>query len=55
MSIEIIVIFLNFLKNKFIVFGGKMKDKLPKRDQIFFLLPYLVFSATKKPFKKDEM
>jgi len=32
-----------------------MKDNLPKRDQIFLLTPYLVFFATKEPFKKDEV
>jgi hypothetical protein len=31
----------------------EMKDNLPKKNQIFILIPYLVFFATKEPFKKD--
>jgi hypothetical protein len=32
-----------------------MKDNLPKRDQMFFLIPYLVFFVAKEPFKKDDL
>jgi hypothetical protein len=38
---------LKSLKKKLIVLWGKMKDNLPKRDQMFLLIPYLVFLLQK--------
>jgi hypothetical protein len=32
-----------------------MKENIPKIDQMFFLIPCLVFFATKEPFKKDDV
>jgi len=38
---------LKSLKKKLIILWGKMKDNLPKRDQMFLLTPYLVFLLQK--------
>jgi hypothetical protein len=32
-----------------------MKNNLPKIDQIFLLIPYLVLLVTKEPFKNDDV
>jgi hypothetical protein len=40
-----------FLNKKWIVFWGKRKDNLPKRDQIFLLTPYL-FIFCKRTFQQ---
>jgi hypothetical protein len=48
---------LNILKKnkKLIILSGKMKNNFPKRDQMFLLIPYLVFFVAKEPFKKDDV
>jgi hypothetical protein len=40
------------LKKKLIVLWGKMKDNLPKRDQMYLLIPYLVFLLQKNLLRK---
>jgi hypothetical protein len=45
----------NFFEKKKICPLREMKDNLPKRDQMFFLIPYLVFFVAKEPFKKDDL
>jgi hypothetical protein len=46
---------LNILKTfeeKIIVLWGKMKDNFPKRNQMFLLIPYLLFLLQKNLLRK---